>query len=266
MPEGDTIWRAARTLEKVLAGKHVRRCCSPIPAIAGADLASRRIERVAAHGKTMLIHFDDGRALYTHMRMTGSWHIYRPGEAWQKPAHRARVVLEVDDFVAVCFSAPVVELLAAGAARRHPTLSRLGPDLLKEEFDVAIARRNLRERGDSPIGEAMMVQRALAGIGNVYKSEALFLCGCDPFVPVERLPQAMLDRVVEQARALMKDNLQGFPRTTRKARDGKRVWVYGRQGERCYRCGQTIRMRRQGLAGRSTYWCPSCQPPYATPS
>ena len=260
MPEGDTIFRAARTLEKVLAGKQVRRFHSTVPGIIGADLESRRVERVAPHGKNLLIHFDDGRALYTHLRMTGSWHIYRPGEAWQRPAHRARVIIEVDDFVAVCFSAPVVELLAPGAARRHPTLSRLGPDLLADDFDAEAARKNLRERGDAPIGEAIMVQRALAGIGNVYKSEALFLCGCDPFTPVERLPEAMIARIIEQARSLMKDNLQGFPRTTRKELGGKRVWVYGRRGERCYRCGETIRMRRQGLAGRSTYWCPGCQP------
>jgi endonuclease VIII len=192
------------------------------------------------------------------MRMTGSWHLYRPGERWQRPERQARVVLETSRFVAVCFAAPVVELLGKGEERRHPSLSRLGPDLLSAGFDPAEARRRLRALGDLPIGEALLAQSAVAGIGNVYKSETLFLCGVDPFVRVRDLSDAVLDGIVAKARALMSANLVGRARATRGGR-GSRTWVYRRRGRACLRCGTPIRMRRQGDAGRSTYWCPSCQ-------
>lgn len=266
MPEGDTIFRAAQTLGKAIGGKVVLRARSPLPALKDAALEGRRIERVEAHGKNLLIHFDDGRSLLTHMRMTGSWHIYRPGERWQKPERAARVVLETHDFVAVCFNAPVVELLREGGARVHPVLPNLGPDVLKDDFDITEAGRRLRERGATPIGEAILNQRLLAGVGNVYKSEVLFLCRVDPFAPVASLSDEELSRILDEVRELMKQNLDGRPRTTRRALQGPRLWVYGRSGRQCLVCGAMIRMRRQGLAGRSTYWCPTCQPPRAARS
>jgi len=258
MPEGDTIHRTAATLERVLGGKVVRKLTSTVPSIAGAGLEGRRVERVVARGKSLLIHFDDGRAIHSHMRMTGSWHVYRPGERWRKAPHRARLVLETDELTAVCFAAPVLEVLRAGDEARHPTLATQGPDLLEDEFDAADARRRLRARGAVPIGEAIVDQRAIAGIGNIYKSESLFLCKLDPFTRVEQLADADLDRLVDQARALMRANT-GHPSRAARRAPGGGMWAYGRSGERCYVCGDSIRMRRQGLAGRSTYFCPTCQ-------
>lgn len=168
-------------------------------------------------------------------------------------------MLETADFVVVCFNAPVVELLAKRGVERHEGLRRLGPDLLKEDFDPVEARKRLRERGDLAIGDALMAQGALAGIGNVYKSETLFLCRMNPFVRVDELDDATLDRLVAKARELMKRNLEGFPRKTRSALAGPRLWVYDRGGKPCLECGTLIKVRRQGLAGRTTYYCPTCQ-------
>lgn len=266
MPEGDTIFRTAQVLRAALGGKRVAAVRSPLPGLANAGLAGRRVAGVEPRGKHLLVRFDDGRVLHTHMRMIGSWHVYRPGERWRKPAARARVVLEVEGeageaAVAVCFNAPVVELLTERGARRSPALATLGPDVLSERFDAAEARRRLRAYGDRAIGEALLAQRALAGIGNVYKSETLFLRGVDPFCPVGSLSDAELDAIVGEARALMSANLGPRPRRTVPARHGAGpLWVYGRSGEPCRRCGTTIRMRRQGEAARSTYWCPACQP------
>jgi endonuclease-8 len=260
MPEGDTIFRTARTLGQVLAGKTVTAFRSPLPGLDKTGLAGRRVIQVVPRGKNLLMHFDDGRVLHTHLMMTGSWHVYRPGEPWLKPARQARVVIETADFVAVCFNAPVVELVLERAAARRPMLSRLGPDLLGSEFDLAEARRRLRTRDELTIGEALLVQSLTAGIGNVFKSETLFLCGVDPFVRLRDLADGALDRLLRKARELMQANLQGYPRVTRRGGgNGGRHWVYGRKGQPCYRCGTPIQMRRQGLAARSTYWCAVCQ-------
>lgn len=259
MPEGDTLYRIAVTLQKAIAGRTVRAFRSPLPALAAAGLEGRTITKVEALGKNLLIHFDDGRALHTHLRMTGSWHVYRPGERWFKSERQARAVIETDAFVAVCFNAPVVELLAAGGVERHEGLRGLGPDVLKDDFDPLEARRRLRERDDSPIGEALMVQRALAGIGNIYKSETLFVCRANPFAKVAAFDDERLDAIVAKARELMMRNVGAGPRTTRASLDGRRYWVYGRSGRACYACGATIRLLRQGDAGRTTYYCPRCQ-------
>jgi endonuclease-8 len=259
MPEGDTLFRAAAVLDKALSGKAVTGWRSPLPGFVEAKLEGRQITRVEAQGKNLLIHFDDGRAIRTHLRMTGSWHLYRAGERWQRPERQAGVVLEAGELVAVCFNAPVVELLRPGGAARHPQLRALGPDLLKDDFDPDEARRRLRARGDQTIGEALMTQSALAGIGNVYKSEVLFLLKTSPFARVDALSDAAIDALVAKAGELMRQNLDGKPRTTRHALTGGRYWVYGRSGAPCHRCHTLIVMRRQGLAGRSTYYCPACQ-------
>lgn len=262
MPEGDTIARAARTLARALEGREILRFRSPLPALAGADLAGHAIVRVEPRGKHLLIRLDDGRVLHSHMRMTGSWHVYRPGEAWWKPERLARAVIETADFVAVCFNAPVVELLSAGELARHPALRRLGPDVLGERFDAGGARARLRSMPAVPIGEALLAQSAVAGIGNIYKSEALFATRTDPFVPVGRLTDAEIDAVVEAARRMMAASVasQASSRRTRAGPPGvPRYAVYRRSGLPCPSCGTAIRMRRQGDAGRSTYWCPGCQ-------
>ena len=262
MPEGDTISRAAHTIARALEGKEVVRFRSPLPALADATLAGRSVVRVEPRGKHLLIHFDDGRVLHSHMRMTGSWHVYRPAETWWKPERLAHAVIETADFVAVCFSAPVVELLSAGGTARHPALSRLGPDVLGEAFDPEGARARLRSMPDAPIGEALLAQRALAGIGNIYKSEALFAARTNPFVPVGRLSDDEIDAVVRAARRMMAASVasQGSSRGRRAGASGRpRYAVYLRSGQPCRVCGTAIRMRRQGDAGRSSYWCPECQ-------
>src|SRR4051812_46907445 len=189
MPEGDTILRAARTLHRVLAGRRVIAGRAPALPGGGEGLAGRTVSAVEARGKNLVVHFEDGAALRTHMRMTGSWHVYRRGERWRKPGSQARVVLETDAWVAVCFSAPVVELLAPGEAERHEPLASLGPDILGEHFDFDEAVRRLRSLGETPLGEALLSQRSVAGIGNIYKSETLFLTRADPFTPVGGLEE-----------------------------------------------------------------------------
>jgi endonuclease-8 len=261
MPEGDTILRAARALDRRLAGKTIESFESPVRGLARARLPGRRVDRVEARGKNVLIRFDDGSTLLSHMRMTGSWHLYRPGEPWRKPARLARAVLTTDDTVAVCFNAPVVELIGAREIGRHERLARLGPDVLAPAFDADDAVRRLGSLPDRSIGEALLDQSAIAGIGNIWKSETLFLCGADPFAPVARFAAEELRRIVAKARALMSASVVGASAGALSPPGRGRRRVYRRSGEPCRRCGTTIRMRRQGVAGRSTYWCPKCQPP-----
>lgn len=260
MPEGDTIFRAAGNLRRALVGHAVTRAAGSAADVTAArpTLVGSRIDDVRAAGKHLLVRFDDGRTLRTHMRMTGSWHLYRPGEPWRKPERGARVVLETAERVAVCFHAPEVELLPPGAEARS-AVGRLGPDLLADDTDPADIAARWGSRADLPIGVAVMRQQLAAGIGNVYKSETLFLCGIDPFRRVGDLGEDALLRIARTARRLMRANLDGrAPRTTRPG-PGGRLWVYGRSGRRCYRCGTVIRMRRQGEDGRSTYFCGTCQ-------
>jgi endonuclease-8 len=259
MPEGDTIHRAARTLDRVLGGQTLSTVESPLPRIASAGLEGASVSRVEARGKNLLVIFGDGRVLHTHMRMSGSWHVYRPGERWQRPRREARVVLSTPDWVTVCFDAPVVRLLRPGAAERDRKLAALGPDILASDFERTEARRRLRALGETELGEALLRQSAVAGIGNVYKSETLFLCRQDPFAPVSAVSERSLDIVLDTARRLMAATLRGGARATRPSLTRERTWVYGRRDRPCRRCGTRIRMRRQGLDRRSTYWCPSCQ-------
>ncbi len=264
MPEGDTIWRTARTLEAALAGRMVTAFESSLPEVAARGralrLVGRTIEEVAPRGKHLLVTFSGGAVLHTHMRMTGSWHVYRPKSRWRGPVHLARAVVRTDAYVAVCFAAPVVELLTAAELRAHGPLQELGPDLLSRDFDPARARLGLRERNDAEIGDALLDQTALAGIGNVYKSEVLFLCGTNPFRRVADLDDALLDRIVATAGVLMKRNLDASERRTTAGLIRDPLWVYGRGGRPCRRCGTTIERRAQGKDVRSTWWCPRCQP------
>ena len=262
MPEGDTIWRAARALHTALAGRTLTSFVSPLPAVAGAArrfaLVGRRVLGVEAKGKHLLVHFDGGAVLHTHQGMNGSWHLYRKGSRWRQPAYLARVVLEADGIVAVCFRSPRVELLAGAEAGRHEVLARLGPDVMAEPFDAASARANLRAAEAMEIGAALLDQSLVAGIGNVYKSEVLFLCGLSPFRPVADLDDATLDRVLTTAHRQMRRNLDTVARSTR-GFPGKH-WVYRRSGRLCLRCGASVERRMQGDPPRSTYFCPRCQP------
>ena len=263
MPEGDTIHRAARHLSAALLDQAVTRFWAYRPQLLAPRREGHVVTAVEARGKNLLMHFSDQRALYTHMKMTGSWHVYRPGEPWRKPEPYARVVLETAPYVAVCFSAPTIELLTEPEVTRHPTLSTLGPDLLAADLDVQEILRRFGRVGEVPLGEAVMDQRILAGIGNVYKSEMLFLGKLSPFAPVSAIPPERLERLVHDTRRMMTANLDTWRRTTRRS-PGSRVWVYERRGQPCFQCRSRIQMQRQGTQGRSTYYCPKCQTVAAT--
>ncbi len=204
MPEGDTLFRTAAGLRPYLVGRDVlaARAQGPGAVPQVQRLIGQRIDAVESQGKNLLIRFDGGLELRTHLRMNGSWHRYRPGERWRRPPARARLVLEVPGSVAVCFDAPVVELFEQRAEHLHPSLSRLGPDLLAEDFDAAIARDRLRapERASVEIAVALLDQRALAGIGNVYKNEVLWIERVSPFSPVRDLDDTTLDRLIATSR------------------------------------------------------------------
>ena len=225
-----------------------------------APLVGATVSSVEAMGKHVLIGFDGGPTLRTHMRMTGSWHRYRPGEPWRLGRHRASVILETAESVAVAFDAPVVELLTEAARRRSRPLRELGPDLLAPTFDADEALRRLRGRNDEQLGNALLDQRTVAGIGNVFKSEVAFVERMDPWAPVATFSDARLRSALGAARRLMRDNLRGGARVTtgRHAR-GAALWVYARAGRPCRRCGTLIRSARQGELARTTYWCPRCQ-------
>ena len=274
MPEGDTIFRAARTLNRALAGRAVTRFESVYPALTrvhdDAPITGRTIESVTAAGKHVLMRFSGDLVLRTHMRMNGSWHIYRPGERWRKSRRDMRIVLVTDAFEAVGFNIPVAEFLEGRDIERQEDLRLMGPDLLGATFDEAEAMRRLRARGESSIADALLNQRVVAGIGNVYKSEVLFLCGVSPFVPVSQLADERLRCLLTTARAHLHANVinptaaivtyRGYRRTTRRADPGERLYVYGRAGQACRKCGTRIEIQAQGRDARLTYWCPACQP------
>jgi endonuclease-8 len=263
MPEGDTLHITANTLRPALVGKVVKRIDFARLAGDSSILVGTTVVEVEAEGKNLLVRFDNGLVLHTHLKMPGIWHLYRPGEAWRRAPSAARVVIEVDGFQAVCFSAPVVRVLKEASLRRDRQLAGLGPDLLAETFDTTRAVSNLRALATWPLGVAVMHQAAVAGIGNVYKSELLFLEKLNPFEPVSSVSDEALNALLTRARELMQRNVArpGQKRTTRfeGKSDATRVWVYRRKGMPCFRCGTTIRMKRQGEALRSTYFCPSCE-------
>jgi endonuclease VIII len=273
MPEGDTLARIAAGLRPHLAGRVVTAARARLPGPHVNRIVGARVEDVVAVGKNLLIRFDNGLELRTHLRMRGTWHRYRPGEPWRRAAGRAVLVLEVPDVVAVCFDAPVVELFETRARGLHPALGRLGPDLLDPDFDAAEARRRLRARdlAEVEIGVAIVDQRALAGIGNVVKSEALFMERIDPFARVAEVDDAALDRLIATARRILVESSTRTrgpervttidPVTRRRLAPGS-LWVYCRAGRPCHRCGTLIRSAAQGAeVPRTTYWCPACQNP-----
>jgi endonuclease-8 len=288
MPEGDTIFRAARTLNRALAGRQVVRFESVLPALTriheDSPVTGRTIESVTAAGKHVLMHFSpldvargdhepvqrSGRlVLRTHMRMNGSWHIYRPGEKWLRPRRDMRLVVATDAFEAVGFNVPVAEFLTDQALARQEDLRLMGPDLLGDAFDADEAVRRFRERPGMAIADALLNQRVVAGAGNVYKSEVLYLCGVDPFLRVDRVTDQQLRAILETARKHLRANVidptaaivtyRGYRRTTGRADPSERLYVYGRARKPCRKCGTPIEVRAQGPNARLTYWCPACQ-------
>ncbi len=259
MPEGDTIHRTARTLERAIGGRKIVAYESPLPELRYAEVVGRTVRRVYARGKNLFIELDDDRSFYSHMKMDGSWHVYRPGERWRMGAHRAVVSLETDAYVAVCFDAPVMELLTPFQIRGHPALKDLGPDLIADDLDPAEILRRFREHDSLPIGVAVMTQRIVAGIGNVYKSEVLFIHRKNPFAPVSAFGDDEILAIVETSAELLKKNLTTRHRKTRFELSPEDLWIYDRSGRPCPKCGETIRMARQGSHMRSTYYCRACQ-------
>lgn len=260
-------------MHRALAGNVVARFESVLPSLTRVDedhpLTGRTIESVTSAGKHLLMRFSGGLVLHTHMRMNGSWHIYRTGERWQRPRRDMRLVIATKDFEAVGFNIPVAEFLTDQQLRRHPLLG-LGPDLLSPDFDRDEALRRLHANGAVAIADALLDQRLLAGIGNVYKSEVLFLCRINPFTRVDRLDDTQLTAAIDTARKLLQINVStqvapmttygGLRRTTGRSNPSDRLWVYGRARRPCRRCGTAIESRKQGPDARSTYWCPACQP------
>ncbi len=274
MPEGDTIFRAARTLHRALAGKQVVRFETGLAQLARVDddapIAGRTVTGVRSVGKHLLVELSGDLVLRTHMRMAGSWHIYRPGERWQRPRASMRVLLETADFQAVAFDVPVAEFRTARELARDPALASLGPDVLDAGFDEEEAVRRLRERATLAIGDALLDQRALSGIGNVFKAEVCFVQRVNPFTPVSALGEVTLLGLVRTARRFLRMNVlessgagmvtyTGLRRTTRRGDPSARLWVYGRAGEPCRRCGEPIVIERRGPHARPTYFCPGCQ-------
>jgi len=262
MPEGDTILRAATRLHAALAGRTVTAFRSRLPAVA---LAARRqgvegtvITAAEARGKHLLLRFSSGSTLHTHMGMTGSWHLYRRGSRWRKPEAMARVVVEAGEVIAVCFVPRVLELLPPGEEAAHPSLSRLGPDVLAPAREAGPAVAGLRARENDEIGAALLDQTALSGVGNIWKSEGLFLARVNPFQRIAVLDDATLTRVVRATMREMHRSVgEGSGGEASRVRGDR--WVYRRSGRPCRRCGALIAMARQGPMRRSTYWCPGCQ-------
>jgi endonuclease-8 len=264
VPEGDTVWFVARQLREALAGSVLVRSDLRVPKLATADLAGRKVADVAPRGKHLLMRFEGGWTLHSHLRMEGAWRIYPTGARWNGgPSHQIRAILATPECVAVGYRVQELELLRTiGEAVR---LKHLGPDLLGPDWDPDEALRRLVADAGRPVGDVLLDQRTMAGIGNVYKSELCFIAGVTPWTPVGHVPEPR--RVVESAHRLLELNKDRFGRiTTDDARPGRALWVYGRARQPCLRCGAAIRSAMQGPAeqpgsdrARSTYWCPECQ-------
>ncbi len=269
MPEGDTVWNTARVLERGLVGRTLTGSDFRVPALATVDLTGCQVVESATRGKHLLLRLESPagaptggkrQTLHSHLRMDGSWRVYAPGAPWRGPAHQVRVVLRTAGAVAVGYHLHDVALVPTDAEDR--LVGHLGPDLLGPDWDADEAVRRLRTQPDRPIGEALMDQRNLAGIGNLYRSEVLFLRGISPWAPVSGVPG--LAAVVRLAhRLLMAHRGRWTQVTTGSLRRGEETYVYGRAGAACRRCRTTI--RRDVLGDRITYWCPTCQPGPAPP-
>ena len=259
MPEGDTVWLAAQRMNSALSGATLRRGEFRLPQLAALDLTGTTVREVVPRGKHMLIRLTDERTLRTHFRMDGSWHIYRPGTKWRGgPGYDVRVVLASDEWECVGYRLHDVEIVPSADEGR--LVGHLGPDVLGPDWDLEEALRRLREHPDEQIGVAILDQRNLAGIGNLYKVETLFLCGVHPWARVGDV--ANLEGVVEKARVLMLAN-RNHPEqsTTGITRRGEDHWVAGRKGRPCRRCRTPVLLGEQGptTQERVTWWCPTCQ-------
>ena len=255
MPEGDTVWRTAKHLDQALTGQLLTRTDFRVPVYATLDLAGLPVQGTVARGKHLLTRIGDDHTLHTHLKMEGSWHLYRPTTSWRRPTHEARVVLHTEGWVAVGFALGITEVVRRD--EEGDAVGHLGPDLLGPDWDEAEALRRLRAAPERPIGAALLDQRNLAGVGNMYKAELCFLAGVHPTVPVAEVPD--LPRMVRRAKQVLEVNKERVQQaTTGDLRRGRTLWVYARGGQPCRRC--RTRIEHADLDGRVTYWCPRCQP------
>jgi endonuclease-8 len=275
VPEGDTIFRTARALGRALTGRPVTRFQSTYPLLTrfhdDAPLTGRTVERVESRGKWLLIHFSGGATLATHMLMSGAWHLYRPGERWQQPRAHMRILLENAEYVAVGFRVPVAQMHTAQSLVRDRRIPLSSLDVLSPEFDTVAAAERVRGCACEEIGDVLLHQEVLAGVGNVFKSEICFVCGVHPFARVADLGEEQLEQLIAVAQKLVAANVMEdsgerivtfrglHRRTTHDSDPAESLWVYGRAGEPCRNCGERIERRLQGPDARVTFWCPSCQ-------
>jgi endonuclease-8 len=273
MPEGDTVWRTARRLDQALSGRALTESDFRVPRWAHLDLVGQTVDETVSRGKHILTRLPE-LTVHTHLKMEGSWHVYRPTSRWREPGHRARLILGNDQWRAVGFQLGTVDVVERDA--EHTVVGHLGPDILGTDWSSDEAARRVREHPGRPIVEALLDQRNLAGIGNLYAIEASFLFGLHPSVPVGDVPA--LESLLERTQQMMRGNLEHPEQTTTGDRHrGREHWVYGRAGKPCRRCGTRIasgriawdedRRRREDPAAdpepdrsRLAFWCPSCQP------
>ncbi|MET9778058.1 DNA-formamidopyrimidine glycosylase family protein [Streptomyces sp. NPDC006367] len=259
MPEGDTVWQVAKRLHGALAGEVLTRSDFRVPRYATVDLTGRTVLDVIPRGKHLLTRVEGGLTVHSHLRMDGSWKVFAAGERWSGgPAHQIRIVLGTAGRTAVGYRLPVLELLRTADEQR--AVGHLGPDLLGPDWDPAKALANLRADPVRPLGEALLDQRNLAGIGNIYKCELCFLLGVTPWLPVGKLPADRAEKLPALARRLLEANRDRPARRTT-GLPGQELFVYGRASRPCLRCGTPVRLADQGDGSRErpTYWCPACQ-------
>lgn len=258
MPEGDTVYLTAKNLNAALAGQVLTRCDIRVPRFATVDLSGTTIDEVTSRGKHLLMRVGEF-SIHSHLKMEGSWHLYHHGGRWRRPAHTARVVLETAEWVAVGFSLGIVEVVRRD--EEYGVVGHLGPDLLGVDWDPDEALRRLTADPGRAVGLALLDQRVLAGLGNVYRNELCFLHGVLPTRPVGDV--ANPERLIALARSLIYANKDRARRTTTGSTvRGATDWVHGRSGETCRRCGTTIlegRLGESDLDARETFWCPNCQ-------
>jgi endonuclease VIII len=275
MPEGDTVFRTARNLGRALVGKTITAFRSTYPLLTRFNdetpLGGQTVDRVEARGKWLLIYFSGGGILTSHLLMNGRWHIYRHGERWQLPRFHMRIVIENSEYQAVGFRVPVARIHTAQSLARDLHVVRAENDLLSAEFDAEAALERLLARPNEVIADLLLDQAVLAGVGNVFKSEICFVNGLNPFRTVASLTRDEAAKAIASAQRLLKANVledsgdmivtyRGQQRRTTHASDpSASLWVYGRTGEPCRRCGEAIRRRIQGADARVTFWCPRCQ-------
>ena len=276
MPEGDTVFRTARALGRALVAKPVTGFRTTYPLLARFDddtpLTGQLVRSVESRGKWLLIHFSGGGTMATHMLMSGSWHIYRPGERWQRPRTNMRILIENSEYVAVAFNVPVAKMLQSDEIERVLPIPQTAIDLLSQDFDMAEVTRRMMACGAEEIGDVLLRQQVIAGVGNLFKSEVCYVTAINPFSTVAALDAEKIQALIVTSRRLLKANVLEDSdevsvtdagrrrRTTHKSDPGASLWVYGRHGEPCRRCATPIRRRLQGPDARVTFWCPQCQP------